>query len=198
MNIDELKKAWTEEEAFEDTPEINTENRGRVQLPLEKMRKNMRLEFWSTAGIFIFAFCLITVADGTFKFKFYLTILIASMLLVTSFFFSQFFRLYKNMSDPEMKTYDSLKDLLHQLSLNKQYYLSFFLSFVPFLVCEIIIVLEFVPRPVPLSYTQIASVLIGTVLIVLPLLFVFGKWWFEKMYGKYIRQIEDLLSEFKN
>ncbi len=198
MNIDELKKAWTEEETFGDTPEINTENRGRVRLPLEKMRRNMRLEFWSTAAIFIFAFSVIIIADGPFKFKFYLTVLIASMLMVTSFFFNQFFRLYKNMSDPEMKTYDSLRDLLHQLSLNKQYYLSFFLSFVPFLVCEIIIVLEFIPRPVPLSYPQIASVLIGTVIIVLPLLFVFGKWWFEKMYGKYIRQIEDLLSEFKN
>lgn len=198
MNIDELKKAWTEEETFGDTPEINTENRGRVRLPLEKMRRNMRLEFWSTAAIFIFAFSVIIIADGPFKFKFYLTVLIASMLMVTSFFFNQFFRLYKNMSDPEMKTYDSLRDLLHQLSLNKQYYLSFFLSFVPFLVCEIIIVLEFIPRPVPLCYPQIASVLIGTVIIVLPLLFGFGKWWFEKMYGKYIRQIEDLLSEFKN
>lgn len=198
MNIDELKKAWAEDEASGNTPEISTGQKTRVRLPLEKMRKNMRMEFWSTAGIFVFAFCLIAVAEGPFKFKFYLTILIASMLMVTSFFFSQFFRLYKNMSDPGMKTYDSLKDLLHQLSLNKQYYLSFFLSFVPFLVCEIIIVLEFIPRPVPLSYEKIASVLIGTVIIVLPLLFVFGKWWFEKMYGKYIRQIEDLVSEFRD
>lgn len=101
------------------------------------------------------------------------------------------------MSSPMMKTYDSLKDLLHQFQLNKQYYLSFYLCFVPFLVCEIIIVLEFIPRPVPLSNLKIASILIGSLLIVMPLLFVIGKWWFNKFYGKFIRQIEILVNELK-
>ena len=99
------------------------------------------------------------------------------------------------MSSPMMKTYDSLKDLLHQFELNKQYYSSFYLAFVPFLVCEIIIVLEFIPRPIPLSNLKIASILIGSLVIVMPLLFVMGKWWFKKFYGKYIKQIEDLVKE---
>ncbi|WP_206774213.1 hypothetical protein, partial [Flavobacterium sp. B17] len=150
-----------------------------------------------TVGIFVFAFGVIALSPGPFKFKFYITILIASMIFVTFFFFSQFFKLYKNMSNPVMKTYDSLKDLLYQFQLNKQYYLSFYLSFVPFLVCEIIIVLEFIPRPVPLSNLNIASVLIGTMVITMPLLFVLGKWWFNKFYGKYILQIENLVSELK-
>lgn len=101
------------------------------------------------------------------------------------------------MSSPMMKTYDSLKDLLHQFELNKQYYFSFYLAFVPFLVCEIIIVLEFIPRAVPLSDLKIASILIGSMVIVMPLLFVMGKWWFKKFYGKFIKQIEDLVHELK-
>ncbi|WP_312174047.1 hypothetical protein [Chryseobacterium sp.] len=195
MNIDELKNTWNQDDSFEGTPGISMEQKNKINLPLEKIRSNMRMEFWSTIGIFIFAFTVIALSSGPFKFKFYITILIASMVFVTFFFFSQFFKLYNNMSSPMMKTYDSLKDLLHQFDLNKQYYLSFYLCFVPFLVCEIIIVLEFIPRPVPLSHLKIAGILIGSILIVMPLLFFIGKWWFSRLYGKHIRQIESLVNE---
>lgn len=197
MNIDELKNTWNQDDSFEDTPEIRMEQKDKINLPLEKIRSNMRMEFWSTVGIFVFAFGVIALSPGPFKFKFYITILIASMVFVTFFFFSKFFKLYKNMSSPMMKTYDSLKDLLHQFELNKQYYSSFYLAFVPFLVCEIIIVLEFIPRPVPLSHIKIAGILIGSLVIVMPLLFMMGKWWFKKFYGKFIKQIEDLVKELQ-
>lgn len=197
MNIDELKSTWNQDDSFEETPEISMEQKAKINLPLEKIRSNMRMEFWSTVGIFVFAFAVIALAPGPFKFKFYITILIASMVFVTFFFYSQFFKLYKNMSTPVMKTYDSLQDLLHQFQLNKQYYLSFYLTFVPFLVCEIIIVLEFIPRPVPLSHLKIASILIGSIVIVMPMLFVIGKRWFDHFYGKFIRQIENLMNELR-
>lgn len=197
MNIDELKNTWNQDDSFDETPEISTEQKNKINLPLEKIRKNMRMEFWSTVGIFVFAFAVIALSPGLFKFKFYISILIASMVFVTFFFYSQFFKLYNNMSNPLMKTYDSLKDLLYQFQLNKQYYLSFYLSFVPFLVCEIIIVLEFIPRPVPLSNLQVATTLIGTMVITMPLLFIIGKWWFNKFYGKYILQVENLVNELK-
>jgi hypothetical protein len=196
MNIDELKNTWNED-VFEKTPEISIENKNKINLPLERMRKNMRHEFLSTIGIFIFGFVIVWLCGAPFKFKFYLTILLASMAIVTFVFFNKFFKLYKDMSDPVMKTYEGLKDLLHQFSLNKQYYLSFYLSFVPFLVCEIIIVLEFIPRPQPLSDLKIATILIGSVLFGLFFLYLLGKWWFQKFYGKYITRIEELLLEFQ-
>ncbi|MBT2622349.1 MULTISPECIES: hypothetical protein [Chryseobacterium] len=196
MNIDELKNTWNDD-VFEKTPEITIENKNKINLPLERMRKNMRHEFLSTIGIFIFGFVIVWLCGAPFKFKFYLTILLASMALVTFVFFNKFFKLYKEMGDPVMKTYDGLKDLLHQFNLNKQYYLSFYLSFVPFLVCEIIIVLEFIPRPQPLSDLKIASILIGSVVFGLFFLYLLGKWWFQKFYGKYIMKIEELLLEFQ-
>ncbi len=194
MNIDELKNAWNEDDSFEETPEISIEQKNKINLPLEKLRKNMRIELWSTVGFFVFAFALIALCEGSFKFKFYLSILIGSMVFVTFFFYNQFFKLYRNMSDPAMKTLDGLKDLLHQFNLNRQYYFSFYLSFVPFLVCELIIVLEFIPRPVPLSDFQIAFVLILTLVMTMPLLLLICRWWFRVFYGKYIQQIEDLVK----
>jgi len=198
MNIDELKSTWNEDFSDE-TPEISIDDKNKINLPLEKMRKNMRMEFWSTVGIFVFAFAVIwvPVPEAPFKFKFYLTILVMSMILVTAFFFSKFFQLYKEISSPVMKTYQSLQDLLHQLNLNKQYYLSFYLSFVPFLVCELIIVIEFLPHRTPLSDLRVAITIITALIIGLSALFIIGKWWFERLYGKYIVQVENLLNEFK-
>lgn len=196
MNIDDLKNTWNEEN-LENIPEINAEQRNSLHLPLESMRKNMRMEFWYTVGIFIFAFIVMAISPAPFKFNFYIDLLVVSMMFVTAFFFSKFFKLYKEMSNPELNTYDGLKDLLHQFELNKQYYLSFYVSFIPFLVCEMIIVLEFIPRKVPLTNLQIASTSIITVFFGIFILFAIGKWWFQKFYGKHIDKIKLLVEELK-
>lgn len=197
MNIDELKNIWNEDQS-EKIPEINMEDKNRIHLPLEKIRKNMRMEFWSTLGIFVFAFALIAVCEAPFKFKFYISILVASMIFVTVFFFDKFFKLYRNMTDMNLNTFEGLKDLLHQLELNKQYYLSFYVAFAPFLVCELLIVLEFIPRQIPLSDMKIAVTLISTLVVGIVLLFVIGKWWFNKFYGQHIKKIESLFLQLKN
>lgn len=159
----------------------------------------MRMEFWSTVGILIFGFFIvwIPVPEAPFKFKFYLTVLLFSMVIVVSFFFSKFFKLYKDISSPMMKTYESLKDLKYQFDLNKQYYLSFMLSFVPFLVCELIIVIEFIPHPKPLSNVQIATTILSMLAVGLFGLFLLGKYWYRIFYGKYVSQIESLLKELQ-
>lgn len=198
MNIDDLKNTWNGD-VSEETPEISIEHSNKINLPLEKIRKNMRMEFWSTVGILIFGFLIvwIPVPEAPFKFKFYLTVLLFSMVIVVSFFFSKFFKLYKDISSPMMKTYESLKDLKYQFDLNKQYYLSFMLSFVPFLVCELIIVIEFIPHPTPLSNVQIATTILSMLAVGLFGLFLLGKYWYRIFYGKYVGQIESLLTELK-
>lgn len=195
MNIDELKNVWNEDPS-EGAPEISIEQRNKINLPLEKMRKNMRMEFWSIIGIFIFSFIVCAFCQP-FKLQFYITVLIASMLMVTIFFFSKFFRLYSDISNPMLKTYDSLKDLVMQVNLNKQYYLSYYLSFVPFIVCEMIIVIEFIPWPEPMGEVKTAVILISSVTVGLFVLFLTGKFWFNRYYGRYIVHIEDLLKELK-
>ncbi|MCU7616958.1 hypothetical protein NZ698_07095 [Chryseobacterium sp. PBS4-4] len=198
MNIDDLKNTWNED-VSDETPEISIEQNNKINLPLEKIRRNMRMEFWSTVGILIFGFAVvwIPVPEAPFKFKFYLTVLLFSMVIVISFFFSKFFKLYKDISSPMMKTYDSLKDLMYQFDLNKQYYLSFMLSFVPFLVCELIIVIEFIPHRTPLTDLQVATTIISMLAVGLFGLFLLGKYWYRIFYGKYVKQIENLLTELK-
>jgi len=198
MDIDDLKNTWNDD-VSDGTPEISIEHKNKINLPLEKIRRNMRMEFCSTVGILIFGFAVvwIPVPEAPFKFKFYLTVLLFSMVIVISFFFSKFFKLYKDIGSPMMKTYDSLKDLKYQFDLNKQYYLSFMLSFVPFLVCELIIVIEFLPHRKPLSDLKVATTIISMLAVGLFGLFLLGKYWYRMFYGKYVKQIENLLIELK-
>jgi len=95
-------------------------------------------------------------------------------------------------------TLDALKDLLHQFELNKQYYVSFYLSFVPFFVCEMIIVLEFIPQTHDYSNTVLAMVFIGSIAFGLTMVYFIGMAWFKHFYGKYIRKIEFLVAEMKH
>ena len=184
MNIDELKNIWDNDEG-ENTPEVSLEQRKSLNLPLEKIRRNMRWEFWSTIILLTFVLVVIWGINMPFRFRLYLEILMTSMTLVTFFFYSKFFKLYKEISNPELETLTSLKDLLTQFNLNKQYYLSFYISFVPFLVGEMIIVIESIPKSRDLPDLALAIYFVGSILAGLLFLWLVGKFWYQFYYGKY-------------
>ncbi|WP_417429491.1 hypothetical protein [Halpernia sp.] len=197
MELDSLKNTW-QNESPESTPEISLEKQKELHLPLEKIRRNMRMEFWSSVFFLAFAFVFIwSLTFMPFKFKFYLTMLTFSMVIVVSFFFYQFFLFYKEISNLTVKTFESLKDLMLQFQLNKQYYISFYLSFVPFLVCELMIVINFIPAYDHFSNLKFAILFLGLVLFSLTLLFFVGKWWFQCFYGKHIKNISQQIEDLK-
>lgn len=196
MDLDNLKSLWNKEDVSE-TPEISREKQRQIHHPLERIRRNMRYEFWSTIITLPIILVVIWFFPLPFRFTLYIEILVISMAIVTAFFFTKFFKLYKEISNPALGTLDALKDLLHQFELNKQYYVSFYLSFVPFFVCEMIIVLEFIPQTHDYSNTVLAMVFIGSVAFGLTMVYFIGMAWFKHFYGKYIRKIEILVEEMK-
>ena len=196
MELDHLKSLWKNEDVSE-TPEISPEKQRQLHHPLERIRKNMRYEFWSTVILMPIILIIIWFFPLPFRFNLYIEILVISMTLVTAFFFNKFFKLYKEISNPALGTLDSLKDLLHQFDLNKQYYVSFYLSFIPFFVCEMIIVLESMPQTHHYSNAMLAIVFLGSVAFGLTMVYCIGFVWFKHFYGKYIKKIEVLVEEMK-
>ena len=196
MDLDNFKTLWNKEDVSA-TPEISTERQKEMHLPLEKIRKNMRMEFWSTIIFLPIVLVAVWFLQLNFRYKLYIEVLVGSITLVTVFFYSKFFTLYKEIGNPTLKTNDALKDLLHQFELNKQYYLSYYLSFVPFLVCEMIIVIESIPDTKNYSNGFLSFYLLLPVIIGLFGLYFLGKWWFMHFYGKYIDRIKKLVEEMK-
>ena len=196
MDLENLKNIWSEEKISE-TPEITLEKQKEIHLPLEKIRKNMRMEFWSTIGIiiplvFVFAFGISDV-----KLKTYVLTLVAVAFLMAMFFFSKFFKLYKEISDLQLNSKDSLKDLLFQFELNKQSYLAYYVSFAPIIVCEMILFSVFLPGWKTLEGTGFLLFFVITTVLGLFVLYIFGKWWFSFYYGKYIKQIQEIVNDLK-
>ena len=196
MNIDELKNIWDHDES-KNTPEVSLQQRKSLNLPLEKIRRNMRWEFWSSLILLAFVLVAIWGIQMPFRFRLYLEILVAAMTLVTFFFYAKFFKLYKEISNPDLETLTSLKDLLTQFNLNKQYYLSFYIRFVRFLVGEMIIVIESIPKSRDLPDLALALYFVGSILAGLLFLWLIGKFLFQYYYGKYIDKVEKLVEELQ-
>ncbi len=132
-----------------------------------------------------------------FKFKVYIITLVSAQMLITSFYFFKFFNLYKNLTTVDLNTKDNLKDLGFQFKLNEQYYLSFYISFVPFVVCEMLLIFEFMPNLKNIGGAEFIFTFLGVCVFTLLSLYLLGNWWFKRFYGKYISQISQLLKALK-
>lgn len=194
MDLENLKNTWKEEEIS--APEISLETQNEIHNPLQKIRKNMRMEFWTTVIMLVPMMFLLYFYIESLKVKVYSFTLVFVMLLVIAFYFKKFFLLYNELSKVALNTKDSLKDLLHQFELNKQYYYSYYLAFAPFLVCEMVLIAEFRNLKTPLHnepqhIQELAFALLFVVSTICGLFFLYsiGKWWFQQYYGKYIDNI---------
>lgn len=197
MELDQLKEMWSNENVRE-TPLISLEKQKEIHLPLEKIRKNMRGEFWSS--VFIFAAIILFLIFKEmyfFKFKFYVITLVSAMLLVTAFYFFKFFSLYKNITTINLNTTESLRDLDFQFKLNEQYYLSFYISFVPCVVAEMLLIFEITPRLKEMQGLEFVLYFLGVCFLMLFTLYIVGKFWFKTFYGKYISQIKKIADDLK-
>ena len=84
MDLDNLKSLWNKEDVSE-TPEISPEKQRQMHHPLERIRKNMRYEFWSTITLLPVILVVIWFFPIPFRFRVYIEVLVASMALVTAF-----------------------------------------------------------------------------------------------------------------
>ena len=197
MELDHLKAMWSNENVAE-TPEISTEKQKEIHLPLERIRKNMRTEFYWTAVLFVLIILFFAVVDmHFFKFKVYIITLVVTMMLITSFYFFKFFQLYKNISVINLNTWDALKDLKFQFKLNEQYYLAFYIAFAPFVVCEMLLVFEYTPPLQEITGLRFILTFLATCIGTLGALYVFGKFWFNRYYGKYFNQIYKIIDDLR-
>ena len=90
MELDQLKNIWDKEDVSQ-TPEISTEKQREIHQPLEKIRKNMRMEFWSSLMAFVLIVLYFIFSVDDFKLRSYGIILTISAVIVTAFYYYQFF-----------------------------------------------------------------------------------------------------------
>ncbi len=195
MELDNIKDLWNQEEVSE-TPDISTSQQKELHHPLGKIRKNMRMEFWTTLALLIPLVVILYFSIDNLRLKTYTVTLVTVMILIIIFYFRKFFLFYRELGNVMLNTKDSIKDLLHQFELNKQYYLSYYLAFGPAFVCEMILINEFQFRKTPVikaaeQAQELALLMAFVMLTLLGLyaMYALGKWWFQYYYGKYVDDV---------
>lgn len=195
MELEHIKELWQTETVS--TPEISLEKQKEIRMPLEKIRKNMRMEFWATVGITLVLIPLtpyIFIMTKSERFAiYYLAFLISSLFIIT-FYFQKFFKLYKDLEIIDFKTKESLKDLLWKFKLNEQYYLSFYVAGMPVLLFEFALLMDYIAILKSLYGFTFMIVFLMILLVSLFAVYFFGKAWFRNYYGKYINQIQKTLQ----
>lgn len=194
MNFNELQKQWQNEEVK--VPLFSLEQQNKVNHPLTKIRKNMKMEFWSNLMTFVFILIFLFTLENVRTIT-YAIILTITAILVTGIYGIKFFVFYKEISGLGYNTKNALQYLMHQFELQKQHYTSYYIAFIPIIVCSYIILFEYLPFYQHQSDYIFIVFFSLTVLLGLIFLYVLGNWWFHFFYGKYIQQIEEILEELQ-
>ncbi|KPH14905.1 hypothetical protein [Chryseobacterium sp. ERMR1:04] len=197
MNIDELKNAWNEDDHFEETPTITLEQKNKMNHPLKKMQQNMVRHFWSFVISFIGIFIGLAFYVESKVVMVYSLTLVISALLVTIFYVMKFMKLYRKIKFESFDTYNSLLELDYQLKVFKETYVSFYISYIPFILCELILLISFSEKDVIKTDAEIIRQFINTIAVTVIAGVIGIRLGFQMYYGRYIKQIENLLKELK-
>lgn len=192
MELDNIKDLWKKEEISE-TPDISTEQQKEIHLPLEKIRQNMKIEFWSTIAVIPVMLLLFFFEEGDVNKAALLAILILLSAIIVVYYFSKFRKLYKRISTQNFSTYTNLLNLRYELVLNTELYRSYYIAFIPIIFCSYIIFF----KPEFSSSRYLFMLITSTVFGSFAMIYV-GKIWLREMYGKYVVQISDLVMQLSD
>ncbi len=190
MELDQLKNIWDKEEVSQ-TPAISTEQQKEIHLPLEKIRKNMKMEFWMNIVSMLVLLPLMSVFTEN---QFIRWTLYFIMLFIIGYYTFKFKSLYQKISIQQFDTYHSLMELKYDLKLNLELYKSYYVASVPFFMGIFFVLVEhhnfFNDENLIMHYAPFILFFSITALIL-----GIGNWWLENYYGKYVKQISKIVQD---
>lgn len=190
MDLENIKSLWDKEKISE-TPEFSLDKQKEIRMPLEKIRQNMKMEFWMSVGVLPVLLVYGWVIKD-YNRLFYIGVTLMLFLIIIGYYFRKFYRLYQKISTREFKTYHHLLNLRYELILNSELYKSYYVSTVPIFVLFAAALFSGKSGYAPLFMFTM------TVLTGLFIMYIIGKIWLKNLYGVYILQISDLVDGMIN
>lgn len=187
MNFDKLQEQWQKEEVS--TPEISLEHQHKINNPLDKIRKNMKMEFWYSVISYVLLIGMFSKYIINNEDRFIIIFLIFLGIGITAYYFAKFFKLYEMISKVNLTTNYHLLNLRSELVIHKELYKSYYIAFIPILVCVLLVSTHFTLR----NQTQIL-IFSFSFFVTCFSLYIIGKVWLKELYGKYINEISGLIQ----
>lgn len=204
MDFNDIQSAWNNDQNNEIRVPTNFEKLQHANLPLDKIRKNLKKEFiYQILGI-IFIACIPLIYNfGDFLATAFYG-LFALFLVICAYFLAKLFWFYKRLNKANTNTKDNLYDTYFDIRLNMELYKSFTYSIVPFaLVFVAMIVFKDHSQEIvdvilnKKSGDFILGGLFGMFVGVMISVGFMTEWWVNYFYGKYAKEIRKIIDELK-
>ena len=195
MDLENLKNNWKEEEVF--APEISLEKQNEIRNPLEKIKKNIKVELWSTLPILPLALWILykMVEDKTIVL--FASTLIGVMFLVVIFYAFKIYKFYKEINTNSLSSFQHILEMEYQMKYYRDLYQSYFIALLPIMMSEFFIIFLYGRKNEFENFESLAGTLIISMIIGFGLLFLFWFIWYQFFYGRHFKKIKSIIKNIK-
>lgn len=200
MNFNDIQSAWKNEKTENVTLPTHLDKINSANMPLEKIKKNVKKEFFYQILSIIF------IGFVPFVFKvpanvialFYL--LFSIFVAVCIYYLVKLYVFYRRLGKTTLNTKDSLYETYFDIRLSMELYKTFGFALIPFVI---LFLFGFMYSKIPDFFTKgldSTSFLVTTFSIVIFTILFMGlalEWWVHYFYGKYAKEIRKVLDELK-
>lgn len=204
MNFDDIKSAWGKAPESNITVPKTIEDLKKAELPVDKIKQNMRYEFVVQS----LAVILIAFVPQIYKLQPVLLVpfnVVYMLFAITCiYFFARFYAFYKRIGNASLTTKDALYEVNYDIRLHIELYKMFSYMLFPFVLMMVGIILA------NTKYDKIVQLLqsgitynmfylyFGLVVIAIYALLHFATvYWLRTYYSKYANEIARILSDLK-
>lgn len=205
MNFDDIKSAWNNDnESSNVVVPSSVDQLKTLQLPVEKLRKAMQMEF------FVQLFSLVLIAftpkifplDPVMVVPFYAVYLVVIAISVQYYY--KFNTFYKSLGTNTLSSKDNLYALYYEARLNIEMYKAYTYTLLPFaLIIGVMYMVSHKSSEMTsllekaADHRGIALGLAAAFVLLVLLITALTEIWIKQSYGKYLKQIGQVLEQFK-
>ena len=189
MDLNDFKQLYKDEKVNE-VPEISLEKQNEIHLPIEIIRKNMRMEFWSTVPILISVLFLVYYFGKHYTPETIVLFILfwVTFLFIVVYYYYKFYKFYYRIPQSSSVTKESLSEVLFDMKLNTEIYKTYYVACIPLFLAEFAILFYIPNNHFSVSNTILVAIYVASCLFIV----FFGKWWYQYFYGKYIDKVEEI------
>ena len=202
MDFNDIQSAWNSDKPENVELPINLEKLKSANMPIDKIRKNLRNELLIQIATMIGVGFLPTLNwfPTVILSPFYL--IYSIMFVITIYYLGKLFFFYKRLNKTSLDTKDNLYETYFDIRLNMELYKTFCFAIFPFGVLLAIGVI-FYKFP-QLSHNFISEIaqnklptLFIKIIVSIIIMGIITEFWVEFYYGKYAKQIRKILDELR-
>ncbi|KFF15325.1 hypothetical protein [Flavobacterium hydatis] len=202
MDFNDIQNAWNDNKPKNIVLPSTIQKLETVHMPLDKIRKNLRLEFLIQLSALLFVGFIPTFEEFPAKMLVPYYLLYGIMLAISIYYLAKLFLFYKRLDGVSLNTKDSLYETYYDIKLNMQLYKTFTFSLIPFVMLYFVGYVVFkMPNAAEFFNGEIEQgkliIMVSMFMFTILIMGLLTEIWVYSCYGKYARQIKKILDELK-